>query len=55
MGEKLVDGRQFRCGLFRADFDKLNGEPTWITWVDHEGEPDFHVAESFGIAELVRE
>ena len=55
MSVKLASGSQFRCGLFRADFDKLNGEPDWITWVDHGREPDFHVADSFGMAELARE
>lgn len=52
MGQKLVAGRTFRLGLFRADFPTLNGDPTWITWVDRKGEPDFHVAESFGTAVL---
>lgn len=52
MGENLAAGHSFRCGLFRADYDKLDGEPTWITWVDHGGDPDFHVVESFGVAVL---
>ncbi|MFI5384587.1 MAG: carbohydrate-binding family 9-like protein [Fimbriimonadales bacterium] len=52
MGQKLKVGQTFRLGLFRADFPKLKGEPTWITWVDRRGEPDFHVAESFGRAVL---
>jgi len=50
MGLKLEAGVALKLGLFRADFDKLNGEPTWITWVDHGREPDFHVSESFGTA-----
>ena len=53
MGQKLKPGQTFRLGLFRADFDALNGTPAWITWVDRRGEPDFHVAESFGLAVLV--
>ena len=55
MTAKLVSGSRFKCGLFRADFDRLNGEPTWITWVDQGREPDFHVADSFGVAELASE
>ena len=43
----------FWLGLFRADFDKLNGNPTWITWRDHGGEPDFHIAEAFKKVQLV--
>ena len=52
MGLKLEPGAQFKIGLFRADFDTLNGHPTWITWIDHGREPDFHLAESFGTASL---
>jgi hypothetical protein len=52
MGLKLQTGERFRIGLFRADYDKYNGTPTWITWIDRSGEPDFHVSESFGMAEL---
>lgn len=52
MGLKLKAGERFRLGLFRADYDKYNGTPTWITWIDRCGEPDFHIAESFGTAEL---
>jgi len=55
MAVTLASGSQFRCGLFRADFERLNGEPIWITLVDHGREPDFHVADSFGIAELAGE
>jgi hypothetical protein len=51
---KLAGGQQFRLGLFRADFSRLNGNPAWITWVDRDGAPDFHVAESFGSARLER-
>ena len=53
-GVKLQSGCHFRMGLFRADYDKLNGEPTWIAWIDHGGEPDFHLAESFGIGVLAK-
>lgn len=49
---RLEKGFRFRLGLFRADFDVLNGTPTWITWVDHGREPDFHVPTSFGTAVL---
>ena len=52
MGHALEDRHSLYVGLFRADFDRLNGTPTWITWVDHGMEPDFHVAESFGMAVL---
>ncbi len=55
MGLQLRAGYQFRIGLFRADFDVLNGQPTWITWIDHGREPDFHLAESFGTARLNEE
>ena len=54
MGQKLTVNRRFRLGLFRADFDRLNGKPTWITWVDHGGKPDFHVDGAFGRARLIR-
>ncbi len=52
MGITLISGSSFRLGLFRADYDVLNGVPTWIAWVDHGREPDFHVADSFGKAVL---
>ena len=52
MRMRLEKGFRFRLGLFRADFDVLNGTPTWITWVDHGRKPDFHVASSFGTAVL---
>ncbi len=52
MGFKLQSGERFRIGLFRADYDKYNGTPTWITWIERGGDPDFHLAESFGTAEL---
>jgi hypothetical protein len=54
IGLRLETGFHFKSGLFRADYDKFNGQPTWITWVDHGGEPDFHVAESFGTAAFTR-
>ncbi len=53
MGRSLAVGSQFRIGLFRADYDKLNGTPTWITWIDYGGKPDFHIEASFGAAELM--
>jgi len=53
MGLKLGPGARFKIGLFRADYDKFNGRPTWITWVDHGREPDFHTADSFGTALLM--
>jgi len=53
MGLILKSGERFRAGLFRADYDQYNGEPTWITWVDRgQSPPDFHVAASFGTVEL---
>lgn len=53
MGLKLAAGKRFKLGLFRADYDKFSGQPVWITWVDRGRAPaDFHVAESFGTAEL---
>ncbi|HOH29140.1 MAG TPA: carbohydrate-binding family 9-like protein [Candidatus Hydrogenedentes bacterium] len=52
MGVTLASGVRFRLGLFRADYDVLDGTPVWITWVDHGREPDFHVADSFGTAVL---
>lgn len=56
MGLKLSPGTRFRLGLFRADYDRYSGEPLWITWIDKgQGSPDFHVAESFGTAQLTRE
>lgn len=55
MGLRLEAGNRFKLGLFRADYDKFSGHPTWITWVDHGRVPaDFHVAESFGMAELTQ-
>ncbi|NLV40972.1 MAG: hypothetical protein GXY15_07065 [Candidatus Hydrogenedentes bacterium] len=48
MGLRLAPGGRFRAGLFRADFDRLNGEPRWITWKNHPGKPDFHTPDSFG-------
>ncbi|MHB8971709.1 MAG: sugar-binding protein [Pirellulaceae bacterium] len=49
MGFALQAGETWRAGLFRADFDRLGGTPTWITWVDAQTqEPDFHVAAAFG-------
>lgn len=54
MGLKLEAGRRWRVGLFRADYDRYNGTPTWVTWIDRPRVPaDFHVAESFGAAELM--
>lgn len=53
MGFPLRPGSTWRAGLFRADFDRLGGTPTWITWVDPRTEkPDFHVAGAFGTFEL---
>lgn len=54
MGFKLKAGEHFRLGIFRADYDKENSTPTWISWIDREGKPDFHVEESFGKAELMQ-
>ncbi|MBI3119675.1 MAG: hypothetical protein HYZ00_13355, partial [Candidatus Hydrogenedentes bacterium] len=55
MGLKLEPGQCFRMGLFRADYDRYSGQPTWITWVDRDSaSPDFHVAESFGTAKLFK-
>ena len=50
MGFRLRAGERWRLGLFRADFEQAapGAEPRWITWVDHGGPPDFHVAGSFG-------
>jgi hypothetical protein len=50
MGFRLRAGERWRLGLFRADFEgsAAGAEPRWITWVDHGGAPDFHVAGSFG-------
>jgi len=53
MGHSLTEGSNFRIGLFRADYDQLDGTPTWITWIDYGGKPDFHIEESFGTAELL--
>lgn len=54
MGFALESGACLRAGLFRADFDRLGGTPTWITWVRADTrEPDFHVAESFGTLRLI--
>lgn len=53
MGFKLEATQKFRAGLFRADFTKASGQPTWIAWVDRGHPPaDFHVAESFGVIAL---
>lgn len=53
MGFPLRAGAAWRAGLFRADFDRLGGTPTWITWADpRTKEPDFHVAGAFGTFEL---
>jgi len=54
MGIHLCAGCSFQLGLFRADYDALDGTPVWITWVDHGREPDFHTADSFGTAVLAR-
>lgn len=55
-GFDLRPGERFRAGLFRADFKSSQAgvEPDWITWVDaRTPQPDFHVAESFGLFRLV--
>ncbi len=53
MALPLRVGSSFRAGLFRADFDRLDGTPTWISWIDAQAkEPDFHIAESFGTFKL---
>jgi hypothetical protein len=53
LGLVLSAGQIWRAGLFRADFDRLGGSPTWITWVDAQTrEPDFHVAGAFGCFRL---
>ena len=54
MGLRLGTGFHLKMGLFRADYDKFNGQPKWITWVDRGREPDFHVAESFGTVVFTR-
>lgn len=54
MRMELRPKQQFRLGLFRADYDAFDGTPTWITWIDHGGAPDFHRAKSFGAAVLGR-
>ncbi len=54
IGFSLKQDQSFRAGLFRADYDRLNGQPTWITWVNSRTkEPDFHVAEAFGTFRLI--
>lgn len=53
LGFTLEQGQTWRSGLFRADFDRLGGTPTWITWRDAQTKkPDFHVANAFGIFRL---
>jgi hypothetical protein len=51
MGFRLRPGEKWRLGLFRADFDG-GGSARWLTWIDRDAPPDFHVAESFGCVEL---
>lgn len=54
-GFALEDGAHFRAGLFRADFASWDTAcaPDWICWVDARApQPDFHVAESFGVFRL---
>ena len=51
MGFRLRQGEQWRLGLFRADVAG-DGTVRWLTWIDRNAPPDFHVAESFGYAVL---
>lgn len=54
MGLTLRDGERWQGGLFRADFDRLDGTPTWISWIPgRTAQPDFHVAEMLGTFQLV--
>lgn len=51
-GFRLEPRARLRAGLFRADFHSAEPEatPDWISWVDaHTPQPDFHVAEAFGV------
>lgn len=54
-GFELEPNACFRAGLFRADFASWDAAcaPDWICWVDaRTPQPDFHVAESFGVFRL---
>lgn len=49
----LATGKTWSIGLFRADFDRYGGTPTWINWKDSGSQdPDFHLATAFKTARL---
>jgi Carbohydrate family 9 binding domain-like len=52
----LASGKTWSIGLFRADFDRYAGTPTWINWKDSGSkDPDFHVATAFKTVRLAAE
>lgn len=53
----LIKNNAIEAGLYRAKYKKQENkqfEPTWISWVNpNTATPNFHVASSFGILNLV--
>ena len=53
----LIQENCIQTGVYRAKYnsvDRINFEPTWLSWVDPKTEmPDFHIASSFGMFQLV--
>ncbi|GAA4296001.1 sugar-binding protein [Aestuariibaculum suncheonense] len=53
----LLNNNIIQTGIYRAKYNHTNKgvmKPTWISWVDpNTEEPDFHIASSFGVLELL--
>ena len=53
----LIKDNKIETGIFRAKYNETEKsifEPVWISWVDPDTEePNFHIASSFGILNLM--
>ena len=53
----LIKDNKIETGIFRAKYNETEKsifEPVWISWVDPDTEePNFHIASSFGILDLM--
>lgn len=53
----LIKENKIEAGVYRAKYhskDNINFEPVWISWIDPQTEkPNFHIASSFGIFQLI--
>ncbi len=53
----LIKDHKMETGIFRAKYnskDNVHFEPTWISWINPNTEtPNFHIASSFGVLELM--